>query len=360
VILLLLACPRPGAPEPPAAPATSPTPAVAPAPGSDPAWQTGRTDAAPIRARPELRWSRTLPATVDLPLVVAGDVVLVSLPGELRAVASDSTLRWTLPVELVAAPLPTADGVWVPAADHLRLVDPVDGRVKSHGPTDHPPDVSPVWAGDLRWLSLDGTLVSWAGWTLSVGGRAAGPAAADGERSFVATRSGDVVAVERGGVVWSRALGAPALAGPALDAERVYVPVGAGEGRGGGLVALGRDGGERWRWSSTLEPGAAPAVGDHVYLPDRGRQLVALDPATGAVEWQVEAFGPFTTRPIVAGSFVYAGSGDGTLHAVDAADGGVAWSIALGAPPAADPALIDGVLVIPLADGRLVAYGAPR
>ncbi len=240
----------------------------------------------------------------------------------------------------------------------LRLLDPATGAERASGlPATPTADVAPIVAPDLRWVDFGGTLRSQAGWEAPLGGRASGPPAADGRRTWILTTGGDLLITEDAAVVRSISLSAPGRGGPVLDPTGVYAGVGAVAPLPGGVVALDRDGVIRWRWSGTLEPGAGLALGAHLYVPDRGGRLVALDLATGRVAWEVEGFGPFVTRPIVAGAFVYAANGDGNLYAVDAADGGVAWTLPLGAPPAADPVLAPGLLVIPLADGRVVAYG---
>ncbi len=333
-------------------------PAVVAGPLAAPAsWQTNQSDLAPVRALPTVRWTRTLVAPTGLPLTTDGTRIFAAGVHALYAYGLDGALRWKLDGDLGAAPLPSPAGLWVPGTDTLRLVDPATGVVQASGPPGPAADVAPVVAPDLRWVDFSGALHSWAGWAASVGGRAAGPPAADGPRTWVLTTAGDLVLTEDGAVVRSVALGAPGRGGPVLDPSGVYAAIGAVPPLPGGVVALDRDGSERWRWSGTLEPGGGLALGAHLYVPDRGGHLVALDRATGRVVWDVEAFGPFVTRPIVAGSFVYAANGDGNLYAIDAADGGVAWTLPLGAPPSADPVLAPGLLVVPLADGRVAAFG---
>lgn len=323
----------------------------------DAGWQDGRTAVAPVPARPTPTWTRTLAAPTRQPLTTDGAKVFVVDGAGVTAFGGDGALRWKWAGEVGAAPVPAAEGLWVPGTDHLRLLDPATGAPRGEGLAAPPADVTPVAAPELRWVDLAGTLHGGSGWTVPLGGRAAGPPAAAGPRTWVATTAGDLVIVENAAVVRSVALGAPARGGPATDGVRVYVPVAARAPVPGGVVALDRDGAVAWRWSARLEPGAPLAVGRHVYVPDRGGRLVALDPASGRVDWEVEGFGPFTTRPILAGAFVYAADGDGNLYAIEAADGGVAWTLALGAPPAADPVLLPGRLVVALADGRVVAYG---
>ncbi len=59
--------------------------------------------------------------------------------------------------------------------------------------------------------------------------------------------------------------------------------------------------------------------------------------------------------PALGDQVVYAGNADGRMHRVDLHDGGEAWSVSMGATITGDPLLVDGMLVVGLTDGRVVA-----
>lgn len=357
-MILLLACAavatRPpvnlapvGVTEPPPARAVSP-----------PGWQSGQVDAPALRTPPREKWERTFDAPVTNALAADDSGVYIAAPGKLVALAVDGTLRWTVRGDLTGPALITSQGVWAPFSDRMRLLDARSGEVLSEAPLELAPDTgaAPSTSG-IAWVTFEGTVVDARGWHVSVGGRAAGPPATDGDRAYAATRAGDLAAVGAEGVEWSAVIGAPASAGPALDTEAVYVPFGARDRTPGGVLAMERSGAERWRWYGNVEPGAPLAVGSRLYVPERGDRLVALDRRTGALAWEVDGFAPFVTRPILTQSFLYAASADGTLHAIDTADGGVVWTLPLGSAPTADPVLAGGLLYFALADGRVVALG---
>jgi outer membrane protein assembly factor BamB len=214
-------------------------------------------------------------------------------------------------------------------------------------------------ATSVGWVTIHGVISSTADWGREVALSAAGSAAADGDTLFIATLEGRVVAAGQGGVVWEAGLPAPAVAGVALDAERLYVPVGITDGAPGGVVAFDRSGNELWRRQTEAQPGGPLSVRDHVYVPDKDGKVYALDPASGRVVWTAEGFGEFGAQPLIAGDRVYAGNADGRLYLFDGFDGGQIWAHNLGAPVTGDPTLLGDLLVVGLANGRLVALGEP-
>lgn len=76
--------------------------------------------------------------------------------------------------------------------------------------------------------------------------------------------------------------------------------------------------------------------------------------------WATPIDGTGATTPVLGPgeTTLYTVSNVGTLHAVRAADGAVLWTAPLGAAPTDAPALADGILYVPAADGRLVAFAA--
>ncbi|HLY47644.1 MAG TPA: PQQ-binding-like beta-propeller repeat protein [Solirubrobacteraceae bacterium] len=117
-----------------------------------------------------------------------------------------------------------------------------------------------------------------------------------------------------GGIVW----------GTAYDGQRIYVPLSNSDGTAYDLGG----------------PGGPPASGG---------SWAALDPQTGAFDWQVAtpgaaaAYGPAS----VANGVVYVGdmapSGD-NMFALDAATGKTLWSFAAAGSVNASPAIVDGTL----------------
>ena len=154
-----------------------------------------------------------------------------------------------------------------PCGIHRPVVD--DGRVYLPVDPDHAPDCG----GSHRLWAYD----------------------TDGERRWTATVGGD-----------------PGYL--AADGDRVFVPTASGDGGSGRLVCLGRDG--RRRWSHDVPGGLrAPTVaGGTVYAGRAGSDrapLVALDAATGERRWAREV--SRDVRIAAAGETLYVGAEDGLL-----------------------------------------------
>ena len=135
-------------------------------------------------------------------------------------------------------------------------------------------------------------------------------------------------------------LGGPITGVPVVAAEGGYVTV------NDAVVALGRDGIERWRAKLKSPAWGSLAVtrdGVLVGCVDGSVKLLARE--TGAQKWEVMLAG---TPNVVAGagSVVYVGTRQGTLVGMNLADGAKLWSAALGHGPVDGMALSAGKLVV--------------
>lgn len=122
-------------------------------------------------------------------------------------------------------------------------------------------------------------------------------------------------------------------------------------------------------WTANVTPPSDPeaegsggglAFGDgRLFVTTVFGELLALDPATGAVQWRQRHGAPITSAPTVQGGIVYVVARDSSAWAVDAADGKLRWQL-LGAPStagmivAASPATTDRLVILPLASGELL------
>ena len=116
------------------------------------------------------------------------------------------------------------------------------------------------------------------------------------------------------GFNWSVRLGGTILTTPASDGEKLYIS--SQEGR---LIAVDRHTGERqWVWK-TEEISLSPPtlVGDVVLVGDRSGVLHAIDTATGEERWALEIAKDGLATPVVAGGTLYLASKDGTLYAIE-------------------------------------------
>ncbi len=99
---------------------------------------------------------------------------------------------------------------------------------------------------------------------------------------------------------------------------------------------------------------AAPVVasGRRVFLALRSAALVAVDVDAGALAWRAPLAA--THAPILAGDRLVVATAD-TLEAVTTAEGQSVWRVPLPAPPAAPPLALDGLAVVALATGDVLA-----
>ncbi len=167
---------------------------------------------------------------------------------------------------------------------------------------------------------------------------------------------------------WSFAAGSPQLFTATIDGKARDL-VGAAE-KSGIYWAFDADSGEVV-WHTLIGPWSEPGGltwgaaydGERLYLaltnlegvPHRlkdgeivtGGSWAALDPATGAILWQVgdPQNAPDYAAPVVANGVVYVGSmattGD-QMYALDASNGAILWRFAAGGSVASHPAISDG------------------
>ena len=131
------------------------------------------------------------------------------------------------------------------------------------------------------------------------------------------------------------------------------------------------------KWSFKLQEPilSTPAVsGGRVFIATTDRRVVALDEATGDVLWAQPVSGPvnswsdatlpgffphrYLVTPSVADGLMFIGLRDGTLLALDTATGNVEWSYATGGPIYGSATVFDGSLYIGSSDNRLYSFDA--
>jgi outer membrane protein assembly factor BamB len=179
------------------------------------------------------------------------------------------------------------------------------------------------------------------------GGVSGGGLAVGGDRLFVATTYGEVVALEAtsGRVLWRQRVDAPVSGAPATDGSAVYV-----SGKDGSAWAIDvADGKVLWQVVGT--PGStgyvgtsAPTVGDRaVIFPSSGGDLMAVLKIGGGTKiWQASLAGKrlgrayaltpdITADAAIDGKVIYAGTGSGRTVAMSSSSGERIWSAGEGA-----------------------------
>jgi outer membrane protein assembly factor BamB len=107
--------------------------------------------------------------------------------------------------------------------------------------------------------------------------------------------------------------------------------------------------------------GATPAIAaNHVFIGGQDG-MVALDPATGQVQWRFPTPGGYANSPAVAGDTLYFDSGDSTVYALGADPGTERWHFR-GTPGAGaeftNPTVVEGVVYVGSSEGYLLALRA--
>ena len=160
----------------------------------------------------------------------------------------------------------------------------------------------------------------------------------------------------------NRLTAAPVVAGGRVFAMDAHAQV----------TALSTGGGALWtadlraefdRNASEVSGGGLAAQGGQLFATTAYGELVALDAATGAVQWRQRFDAPVIGAPTVEGNTVYATARDGSALAVDAANGKLRWNIggtraASGMVGTGSPSVGDGMVVFPFAAGEVAAVNA--
>ena len=207
----------------------------------------------------------------------------------------------------------------------------------------------PLWATDLTRPT-------------DPGGASGAGLAVRGERLFVSTGYGDLVAldVRTGRRLWTQELGAAAAGAPTVVGDLVYVVA-----RDATAWAVDAETG-RVEWTVLGTPstsgvvgGAAPAVaGDMAVLPFASRELVGVLRQGGTRLWSATvagtrlgkvyaSFGDISGDPVIDNGVVYAGSPSGRINAFELASGEELWSAPEGAM---SPVLVTGGSVFAVTD----------
>ena len=169
----------------------------------------------------------------------------------------------------------------------------------------------------------------------------------------------------QGGVKWRLQTGGPVRSSPAVTSTRVFI--GSGDGF---LYAIDRASGRIvWRFDAGGAVDASPAVaGGRVVAATISGRIFAVDEHSGRVRWQLRT-GPtlppnttpaggwdlWASSPVIVGSAVLIGGGDGIVYCLDLATGRERWRAGTGGRVRATPAVHGNLVVVGSWNGRI--YG---
>lgn len=232
-----------------------------------------------------------------------------------------------------------------------------------------------------------------AEWRLDLGAEAVGRPVLDRGVAYVATATGQVVAVDldEGSPRWRFETGERVVAEPLVEGGLLHLATTSSMNEGGHVFTVdARTGEERWRAPTVLPPSGPPAIdagtlfvidegvvaldavtGEErwrrpladggatataaggVILVVTGTGLSALDAVTGEERWRWEGAPRPEVVPTIVGDLVLTGDGAGSVAALDLDDGGERWSVATGGLLRHTPEGVGAVLVAATVDGVL-------
>jgi len=188
-------------------------------------------------------------------------------------------------------------------------------------------------------------------WTTSLEESIEGELAADERRVFVATRDGAILALDgdTGALLWK-------VTGPTRRVVSARPGVLVARGLDGALSSLSpRNGAARWTVATAVKGDLPALVADDVFVV-AGEGLSAVEAATGRVLWSLPPDAVATAPPVLVGTCLLVGEGDGTLRCRDPKTGASRWTYGTGsallAPPVADA---EGHIVVGTTDRRILS-----
>ena len=328
-----------------------------------PPWhmRQARWAGSPISRAPGVAWSKKVGGPITHPIRANNTGVFAVAAGTVYAFTASGEALWTASLG-AAGPVGFGDaGVFVPTREGImQVLDPDTGTIKESHPGAQLIQTAPLKLEPaIAWIDQAGTLKTTAGEYGSVIDGPVSDAASDGTHVIVGNRRGEVVATSTTETHWTADVPGPVIFHPVIADEVVYVSFGINDGVPGGVSAFDVNTGSLlWQSHLRLEPGAAPAVGEHIVVPDKKAELVALDREHGGIRWRAPASAAYSTQPATQADAIYVGRYDGRVDRIDMADGGTVWSVELGAAVTGEPTYADGRIFLGTTDGRLIALEA--
>lgn len=216
---------------------------------------------------------------------------------------------------------------------------------------------SPLRTNAVAWDLRPPLAERWA-FDAGAGFGALSPLIAD-EILFVATRQGDVIAVEleSGRRAGQASFGESIEGTPVLDGGMLFVPVGWGRRALIGYNLL--RGSTMWKVNGAPINAGLVTYADVVISADADGMVRAYRKIDGAIDWETNLGDGVGVKaaPVLAGGFVIVADDQGRIAALNPADGSPAWSASAGAPVLSTAASDGEALFVSTTRGRLVALG---
>jgi outer membrane protein assembly factor BamB len=268
-------------------------------------------------------WSLTLPHATRVTLAAGPQNFFVGMDtGPLLAYGvADVQKIWTADLR-PALPLAVGEQLlFVATEESVHALEQASGQERWSIPTG-PLAAAPVWReGWLFTSGRDGTISAW--------------------------RASD------GASVWRQALGSPAAAQPAIDGERLFVPL--ADGR---LVCLRLDGAVLWTTTLVGVGGPPFAAGERVLLGTSHPTFYSIRQEDGALEWPPHRLIHSTVvgHPVLDARAIWISTLSNKVTALSRRNGAIEWFETLPARPAEQLIVEGGQVIVPLDDGHIMAF----
>lgn len=297
------------------------------------AWLADCGPADPVQLRQ--RWSVATNGFVDAaPQVIGADLLIASWDGTIRRVDRVGKVLWhTTGNEVIDAPLLVAGNQiygqnWGREVFALAAED--GARLWSFSYPDSPADdhrqgglqlangqlLVPAWNGTLYALDPQSGQELWS-FTTRAPLRAT--PLVEEDRIFLSGSNGTLWCLDRQGrLLWQHAGPAPLLTPPVKDDAAIIVL-----DRAGNLSALQTDGTLLWQQAlgETCYYAAPISTKEGLFVATAAGALWKIDPASGAIIWRKDGFGPIYATPLALDDRLLLGDNHGSLWLVDAISG---------------------------------------
>lgn len=212
--------------------------------------------------------------------------------------------------------------------------------------------------GELHAIRIADGVEEWAIDWADPDERPVGTPVSDGERLYLATETGRVLAIsqDRGTIVWQVQTKLPVWQTLVVWKQQVFVPT-----MRGVLLALNAETGtENWRMDAKNEwlRLTTPAVREQsLILGASNGQIWRIRVADGAVEWTEKNDGAFLAPPLWAEKNVWFAGLDQNLRQINAETGAEIHRIALKGRAKSVPLVVQNRILVGMEPTWIVAYG---
>jgi len=177
----------------------------------------------------------------------------------------------------------------------------------------------------------------------------------EGDRICAASVRGHValLAASTGRLQWETTVGQGVRARPSMTAEAVFVSTSASE-----VVCLDRDTGQvRWRTAVGGLLSGVSVAPEVVLVGSSDFGVYGLSRDTGRVLWRYDTGGVVRGAPALVGPWAYAAGGAGEVVALEVASGALEWRASLDGPALTPVSAGAGLIAVTTQTGTVHAFG---